>query len=295
MRPKDIASYTFLAFAWGLSFVLLLHVVTAFGWIGAVTFRSLIAGGLLLVIAKLAKRQLSFHAGWVPLAIVGATTVAGQLIGLSYATPRIGTAMAAIFVAAIPLFSMIIAQIWGLERITRARIAGLIVGTIGIVMLVGFPAVPVDQTFILGCAAMLFSTFSAAFGSNYASLHLKGTGAWEVTIGSFITGGILTLPLLAFVPVPGVPAPIDYLYLIALAAVMSSLTYLLYFDLVKSIGPTSAISVEFAVTVVAVLVGALALDEPLTVLQLIGGAVIIVGCALVLGILPFGRPARKAA
>lgn len=45
------------------------------------------------------------------------------------------------------------------------------------------------------------------------------------------------------------------------------------------------------VTVVAVLVGALVLDEPLTVMQLLGGGVIIVGCALVLGLV---RPVRAA-
>lgn len=48
-----------------------------------------------------------------PLLVVGDTTVAGQLIGLSYATPRIGTAMSAILVATIPLFSMIIGRLWG--------------------------------------------------------------------------------------------------------------------------------------------------------------------------------------
>lgn len=77
---------------------------------------------------------------------------------------------------------------------------------------------------------------------------------------------------------------VDYLYLVALAGLMSALTYVLYFGLVKSIGATAAISVEFVVTVVAVLVGALVLKEPLTVLQICGGLVIIVGCALVLGI-----------
>jgi drug/metabolite transporter (DMT)-like permease len=179
-----------------------------------------------------------------------------------------------------------------LERITPARVLGLALGTIGIIMLVGFPAVPVTATFLLGCAAMVGSTFSAAFGSNYASRHLSGTGPWEVTIGSFIAGGILTLPLLWFVPVPGTPLAIDYLYLVALAAVMSALTYVLYFGLVKSIGATAAISVEFVVTIVAVLVGALVLDEPLTMLQLVGGAVIIAGCALVLGLV---RPVRAAA
>ena len=295
MSPRDFAAYAYLSLAWGLSFLLLLHVVDAFGWIGAVTFRCFIAGALLYAVALVSRRRLDFSAGWLPFAMVGATTVAGQLIGLSYATPLIGTAMAAIFVASIPLFSMVIAQLWGLERITPARILGLVLGTIGIIMLVGFPAVPVTKSFLVGCLAMVGSTFSAAFGSNYASRHLSGTGPWEVTIGSFIAGGVLTLPLLWFVPVPGIPVALDYLYLVALAALMSALTYVLYFGLVKSIGATAAISVEFAVTVVAVLVGALILDEPLTLLQLLGGAVIILGCGLVLGILPVRRGLRRPA
>lgn len=291
MTPRDFAAYAYLSLAWGLSFLLLLHVVDAFGWIGAVTFRCFIAGALLYAIARLMRRRLDFSAGWLPFTIVGATTVAGQLVGLSYATPLIGTAMAAIFVASIPLVSMVIAQLWGLERITPARLLGLVLGTIGIIMLVGFPAVPVTGAFLLGCAAMIGSTFSAAFGSNYASRHLSGSGPWEVTTGSFIAGGILTFPLLWFVPVPGMPSPVDYVYLVALAGLMSALTYVLYFGLVKSIGATAAISVEFAVTVVAVLVGAFILDEPLTVLQLCGGVVIIVGCALVLGLVRLPRVA----
>lgn len=292
MRSRDFAAYAYLSLAWGLSFLLLLHVVDAFGWIGAVTLRSLIAGLLLLAIARLMGRRLDFSAGSIPFTIVGATTVAGQLVGLSYATPLIGTAMAAIFVATVPLFSMVIAQVWGLERITQARVLGLVLGAIGIVMLVGFPAVPVTGVFLIGCLAMIGSTFSAAFGSNYASRYLSETGPWEVTIGSFIAGGLLTLPLLWFVPVPGIPGGVDYLYLFALAALMSALTYVLYFGLVKSIGATAAISVEFVVTVVAVLVGALVLDEPLSALQILGGGVIIVGCALVLGLLKLPRSAR---
>lgn len=153
--------------------------------------------------------------------------------------------MAAIFVATVPLFSMVIAQVWGLERITQARVLGLVLGTIGIVMLVGFPAVPVTGVFLIGCLAMIGSTFSAAFGSNYASRYLSETGPWEVTIGSFIAGGLLTLPLLWFVPVPGIPGGVDYLYLFALSA-----------------------------------------------LQILGGGVIIVGCALVLGLLKLPRSAR---
>ncbi len=286
MKPRDIAIYIFLAVAWGLSFLVVLRVVEAFGWVGAVTFRSFIAAGTLFAIAKFSGRKLDFQAGYKPFAIVGATTVAGQLIGLSYGTPLIGTAMAAICVASIPLFSMVISQLWGLERITSRGMSGLVLGIGGIVLLVGFPAVAVTTSFIIGCIAVLLSCFFAAFGSNYASRHLTGTGSWETTIGAFAFGGILTLPLIFAVPVPTTPGLVDFLYMLVSACVMSALTYVLYFRLVGSVGPTKAISVEFVVTVIAVLVGAVFLKEPLSFIQLMGAVIIIAGCALVLSSRP---------
>lgn len=286
MKPGEIAAYVFLASAWGLSFLLMLRVVEAFGWVGAVTIRCFIASLMLLMIAKATGRKLNFSAGWRAFAIVGATTVAGQLIGLSYGTPLIGTAMAAIIVATIPLFSMLISQLWGLEKMTVQGLTGLLLGVGGIVLLVGFPTVPVTVSFILGCSACLLGCLCAAFGSNYASRNLKGTGSWEITIGSFLAGGFITLPLLYVFPFPITPGPVDFFYLFMLAMVMSALTYITYFWLVSSIGPTKAISVEFAVTIIAVLIGALVLHEPLSMLQLGGAAVIIAGCVLVLGLFP---------
>jgi len=217
---------------------------------------------------------------------VGATTVAGQLVGLSYGTPLIGTAMAAIIVATIPLFSMLISQFWGLEKMTAQGLVGLLLGAGGIILLVGFPTVPVTLSFVLGCGACLVGCICAAFGSNYASRSLKGTGSWEITIGSFLAGGFITLPLLLAVPFRAIPGPIDFFYLFTLAMVMSALTYITYFWLVSKIGATKAISVEFAVTIIAVLIGALVLHEPLSVLQLGGAVVIITGCMLVLGLFP---------
>lgn len=286
MKPSELAAYLFLAVAWGFSFLLVLHVVAAFGWVGAVTLRCFVASAALLVIARVSRRKLDFGAGWRAFAVVGATTVAGQLIGLSYGTPIIGTAMAAIFVASIPLFSMLIAQLWGLEKITPQSLLGMILGFTGIVILVGFPAVPITSSFLLGCLALILGCICAAFGSNYANRHLNGSGAWEITIGSFLAGGILTLPLLLIVPVPGKPSLADVAYLLGLAIFMSSLTYVTYFRLVSQIGATKTISVEYVVTVIAVIVGAFVLDEPISAMQLVGTAIIISGCALILGLYP---------
>jgi drug/metabolite transporter (DMT)-like permease len=188
---------------------------------------------------------------------------------------------------------MIIGQLWGLERITVRGLAGLLLGAAGIIILVGFPAVPVTASFALGCAASLFSSFSAAFGSNYANRHLRSAGSLELTSAAFLFGGLMTLPLLLAVPVPAMPRAIDFLYLAILACVMSAMTYVVYFRLVASIGATRTISVEFAVTVIAVLVGTVMLGESLTIIQAFGAVAIIAGCILVLD--PFPRRMKAAA
>ena len=282
VKSRDVTAYVSLALIWGFSFLVLLKAVEAFGWIGAVTLRALMAGAILFVVGTVARRRFDFSAGWRPFAVVGSTTVAAQLVGMSFATPRIGTAMAAILVGTIPLFSMVISQLWGIEHITAVGRIGLVLGFGGIVLLVGFPAVPITGAFVLGCAGSLIGSVSAAFGSNFVRRRLHAVGSWEVTAGSFLFGGLLTLPLLFVVPIPTIPRPVDYGYLVLLGGVVSALAYVLYFRLVADLGATKAISVEFVVTVVAVLVGSFVLGERLSVVQVVGAVIIIAGCVLVL-------------
>lgn len=289
MTPRQLAIYLYLAASWGFTFVLLLHAVDAFGWAGAVAFRSLLAAAILLVAAKAMGRPLRFEGRWADLAIAGAILVAAQLALMAIGLPRIGTAMSAIFVAAIPLFSMVISQMWGLERMTGRGLTGIGLGAAGIVMLVGFPSEPVTGSFLFGCACALGAAFCAAYGSNHVSRHLRGIGAWEVTIATALAGGILMLPVLWFVPVPRATTLTDLAWLFALAAIIGALNYTFYFELVAQIGPTKTISVEFLVTVVAVSVGTLLLGEKLTLVQLVGAATIIGGCALVLGLFGTGK------
>ena len=212
--------------------------------------------------------------------------MAGQLLGLAFAAPRIGTAMTAIIVATIPMFSMLISQAWGLERMTRTGLAGLLAGVAGVVLLVGFPAAPVTPDFLLGCLTAFLGAISAAFGSNYASQHLRTASTWQTATGSFAAAGLLTLPLMLLVPPPRAAQWADFGYLLILGCAMSGLAYMLYFRLVTRIGPTRAISVEFGVTVVAVVAGEAVLHEQLSLLQIAGGVVIVGGCALVLGLVP---------
>lgn len=284
MTPRQLSGYLFLALAWGLSFLVLVKVVAAFGVVGAVTFRALIAAGALALVARARGRRLDFRMGLGPFLFVGATTVAGQLLGLNYATPRIGTAMAAIIVATIPLFTIVISRLVGYERLTAEKLAGLALGVFGVALLVGFPAQAMTPVFLWGCAACVGACVSAAAGSVFVGMNMREVGPAETTIGSFLAGAVLSAPFLVAAPVPGVPGLADFGYLIILGVVMSAATYSVYFRLVAEIGATKAISVEFAVTAVAVVVGAAFLGERLTGAQIAGAGAIIAGCALVLGL-----------
>lgn len=294
MKPSDLARYVFLALTWGLSFLVLVRVVDALGWAAAVSIRSLVAGVTLWLTARFSGRRLDLSGGWAPFLVIGATTVAGQLVALSWGTPRTGTAISAILVAAIPLFSMLIGHVWGHEAITGRGIMGLAAGSLGIVLLVGFPAVPVTAELLAGSGAVLLASFFAAFGSNYFSRRLgngAGPDALSATTGAFLAGGVMTLPLLLLVPPPNLPDLSDLGWLFVLGAGMSGLAYVVYFGLVQSIGATRAITVEFAVTIVAVATGALLAGETLTPVQWTGGAIVLLGCMIVTGVI--GRPTPR--
>ncbi|MEI7779980.1 MAG: DMT family transporter [Actinomycetes bacterium] len=286
MKGRDLGDYAIMSTLWGLSFAVVARVVHAFGWIGAASFRALVAAGVLFGLAALTKRRLDFSVGLVPFVVIGATTVAGGQLGLMYAIPRIGTAMAAIFVGCIPLFSMVIGQVWGIERITRWGKVGLVLGFVGIVLLVGFPAVPVTTGFIAGCVGSMSAVLAAAIGTNYAHARLGDVGSYEITAAAFLFGGLMILPFVLVVPIPTMPGPIDYAYLLFLGSMMSGLAYVLYFRLVARWGATKTITSEFFVTAIAVVVGALALHEHLSWVQLVGAVVIVLGCLLVLDLLP---------
>lgn len=292
MKVEISTKFSILAFIWGFSFLLLLRVVQAFDWAAAISVRAFIASGSLYLLAKVIRRRLDFSIGIKHFAVLGVATVAIQLIGLSLAVPRIGTALSAILVGAIPLFSSVIGRLMKIERIDKVGQIGLVLGFIGIVFLVGFPSAELSDQFFLGFGVCLIGCISAAFGSNYSKLKMSSAGNWEQVIGAFFFGGLFTAPILFFVPIKSGLAVVDWLNMVLLAVFCSAFCYVIYFSLVAKIGATRSISVEFLVTVVAVLVGAFYLNEAITLIQLFGASFVIIGSVLILDLLPSTKARR---
>jgi len=235
MKSEIATKFSILALLWGVSFLLLLRVVEAFDWGAAISVRAFIASGSLFLLSLLLRRKLDFSVGINHFAVLGATSVSFQLIGLSIAVPRIGTALTAILVGAIPLFSSVIGRLMKIEEIDQIGFIGLVLGFVGIIFLVGFPSAKLGSDFFLGFFICLAGCISAAFGSNYSKLKLSNTGNWEQVIGAFFFGGLFTLPLLLFVPIKSGLDPSDWVNMVALAVICSAFCYVIYFSLVLKI------------------------------------------------------------
>ena len=291
MKAEISTKFAILSLLWGVSCLLLLRVVDAFDWAAAISVRSFIASGSVVLLALMIGKKLDFSIGVKHFAILGFTSVSMQLIGLSLAVPRIGTALTAILVGAIPLFSSVIGRLMKIEQIDRKGFYGLILGFIGIVFLVGFPSGQFSDQFFLGFSVCVIGCISAAYGSNYSKLKMSAAGNWEQVIGAFFFGGLFTAPILFFVPIKSGVLAMDWLYMVLLAVFCSAFCYVIYFSLVAKIGATRSISVEFLVTVVAVLVGAFYLNEVISLIQLFGALLVIIGSVLILDLL---SPAKSS-
>lgn len=287
MTRRQLALYLGVSTIWGCTWFFILKVVQAFGG-GGVALRAIIGGLALLATARLLDKPLEFGS-WKPLGVLAATTVAAQLMGFNLATPMVGTQVTAILAATIPMASMTIGRAWGLERITTTGYLGLGLGVFGVVLVVGFPTVEIDATFILGSAFCIAGAIGAAYGGNYSRLRMSKVGYWEQTIGSFLIGGAFMLPLFVFDPPTHAPALIDYGYLAVLSVISTGLGYVMFFKLVSEIGATRALTVEFLVTAIAVVIGAVFLGERLSAAQALGVVAILIGCTLVLNLVPRRR------
>ncbi len=92
-------------------------------------------------------------------------------------------------------------------------------------------------------------------------------------------------PLIAASPPSGTPAAADLAAMAYLAGPGTGIAYLLYFRLIAGAGATNALTVTFLVPVFGVLFSAVVLGEDVGPGLLAGGAVVLLGVALVTEVL----------
>jgi drug/metabolite transporter (DMT)-like permease len=203
-----------------------------------------------------------------------------------HATSRLGAGAASILNATAPIFALAIAHFATAdERITPAKVAGILLGFGGVVAMAGPQAAAGLTGDLAAVAAMLVACFfyglSAIYGRGFAGIDATMAATCQLSASALIL-----IPIAAIVdrpwtlPPPGATAAFAVL---ALALASTALAYVLYYMLIKRAGATNTILVTLLIPVGGVFLAWLLLDEALSLDKLAGMLLIGLGLVVVDG------------
>ena len=285
MRPRDVFDLVALAFLWGASFLFMRIAGPEFGAFALVEVRVAIAALVLLPLLAV-KGQLSELTGnWATLGVLGVHNTAMPFFLLTWATLFLSAGIGGILNATAPIFAAVVAWAWLGEKLSISRIAGLLVGTIGVWLLVRdkIGASMGDTT--LAVIAALAASFLYGVGGNFTRRYARHIKPLAVATGSQVGAALVLLPV-AIVTWPDTAvSPKAWVAAVLMGLFSTALAYILYFRLIANVGPTKAITVTYLIPLFAMLLGAVVIDEPVTGAMIIGCAVILLGTALATGML----------
>jgi len=277
------AAVLFLALgvAWGIPYLLIKVAVDEISPAQLVLARTGLAALILMPIALARGAVRSLLPRWHWLLLFAAVEVAIPWVLLGSAETRLPSSTTGLLIAAVPLAGLAIAFATGrAERLTPTAWTGLALGIVGVTALVGLDVGGSDLGAV-GEVGVVVIGYAA--GPAILSRALDGLP------GIGIMASALTITALVYVPVvlidDGVPGALPsgkvIWSIVTLAAVCTAAAFMLLFALVTEVGPVRATTITYLNPAVAVVAGALVLDEPVTVWTVIGFALVVTGSYLV--------------
>lgn len=286
MNRRDLADLLLLSLLWGAAYLFMRAAVPAFGPAPLIALRLAIAA--LVLLPLLAWRgglgQLRAHPGALLVQAVLFTALPFLMLG--WAAQHLTAGLLSVLNATAPLFAALLAHFVFHERLGGWRSAGLVLGFGGVAVLTAGSVSFRSTQGLLAVGAVLMVSALWAVGANYTRRRLGGMDSLALTVGSLALASLALAPL-AVASWPATPPPPRAWVEMAFLGVGSSgLGFLLYYRLLRRIGPVRAMSVTFLNPVVALVAGALYLGETVSLQTLIGAAVVLLGTALSLGLWP---------
>jgi drug/metabolite transporter (DMT)-like permease len=289
VKAAHLLELVVLAALWGASFLFTRMGAAEFGPVALIAVR--VSGAALFLMPLLMMRgQLAvLRRHWRPIFVVGLTNSALPFLCFGYAALSLDAGLSAIFNAASPLFGAAIAWWWLKDKLSPARMVGLLIGFGGVAWL-AWNRSSHESAFKPGgsgwaVVACIGASVLYGVAANYTKKRLTGVAPMAIAAGSQL-GAALALAIPAWLWWPAAsPSGAGWLTAALLAIFSTGVAYVLYFRLIANVGPQNAIAVTYLVPAFAVLWGWMLLDEQPTLAMAVGCAVILFGTSLATGLL----------
>ena len=221
-------------------------------------------------------------------AIIGALLLGGGMGLVAWGELTVPSGITAVLVALMPVWVAIFGRTFFGERLPRIAAVGIVVGFVGVAILVGPTALGTPGALeAAGVLALLVAPIAWSIGSLYASHRARLPRHPLVATGLQMLAGAVVL--LTFSIATGEPARFDpgaisgpsfaaFLYLTVIGSVLAFTTY----GWMIRVAPLPLVATYAYVNpVIAVILGAIILSEPIEPRTIFAGAIIVGAVALI--------------
>ena len=297
-RPRPVVAwqawFVLLGAIWGCSFWWIKLGLRAMSPVD-VAFTRLLAGALTLLVITAATRTALPRrlATWGHLFVVAFLLNSAPFTLFSYGETHVSAVLAGLINAFTPIATLIVVLfVWRQEPPSVAIVAGLVVGLIGVVVVIGvWRGFGASQW--LGVSACLGAVICYGFGFSYARAHLRHLDSpVALATGQVACGTLQLLPFALFFGHVNAHRPWSALVALAALGVLGTgVAYIMNFHLVRHAPASVVSSVTYLTPIFAVIVGVAFLGESLTWNEPVGAVLILFGAAIAQGRL---RPRRRS-
>ena len=200
------------------------------------------------------------------------------VVGQTY----IPSGLASILNATTPLFTVLVMAAAGDEKLHMRRVAGVVAGLIGVIILHG-QELGFQSGEGIGILLCLAAAFSYGLSALYARRKLSDSPPLATATFQMLASSLMMTVIAAIFERPwqlSMPGVTTWLAVIGLAALSTALAYIVFFQILRRSGSTNVMLVTLLIPVTAILLGYLVLGESVSLREMIGALVI--GSALLL-------------
>jgi drug/metabolite transporter (DMT)-like permease len=282
MQLRDTLLLVLLAALWGASYLFMRIAGPVLGSVPLMGLRVAIAGAALLAFAAATRQVPDVRARWRQFLFLGLIGNAIPFVLIANSVMDLNASLGAILNATTPMCAAIIAAVWIRDSFGPRKLLGCLLGIGGVAVLVGWSPLPITPRTLWAVAEAQLASFSYGLTVVYARTRFQTLPPLHTAVGQLCGATLLLFaPTLALWP----NRPISWgvaLAVLTLALACSAVAYLIYFHLIKSVGPLRTTTVTFLVPFFSILWGGLFLHEPLTPGIVVGLGVILFSVWLVL-------------
>lgn len=278
MSVKNWVKFFALGIVWGSSFFWIKIGLQEVDPLHVVFYRLFFALLGLSAFYLFTRRSFSLRRAWKLYLFLGIFNVALPFFLVSWSETHITSGMASILNSLQPLATSLLAAIFiKAEKLTPQRIAGLVLGFGGVLVLMSDKLGNGMTNEAIGILAMVIAVFGYGSSGVFARIHNEGVKPEDQAMGQFVLGMFFIIPAMLTFEAPFIiPArPVSYLAFGWLGLLGSFFAAVTWYSLLNEIGPARASMTTYMFPLVGVILGATVLREPVDWRIVVGGLMIL--------------------